>query len=65
MESFTNETNILRKDLKAKFTEVFSGGLGICNKMFDKFEQQKGYSSFQKKQKCSLRFIESNQWWIE
>ena len=39
-ESLTNETYKFKKKLKAKFPEVFSGGLGRCNKMFAKFELQ-------------------------
>ena len=40
IESLTNETDILKKELKAKFPEVFSGGLGRRYKIFAKFELQ-------------------------
>ena len=40
MESLTNEMEILKRGLKAKFPGIFSGGLERCNKMFAKFELQ-------------------------
>ncbi len=43
--SLTNETGILKKELKAKFLEVFSRGLGRCNKMFAKFELQENVTA--------------------
>ena len=38
IKGFTYEIESLKKELKIKFSEVFSGGFGRCNKMKAKFE---------------------------
>ena len=38
IKGFTNKAESLKKELKIRFSEVFSGGLGRCNKMKTKFK---------------------------
>ena len=52
-----------KKEQKAKFPQVFSGGLGRYYKMFAKYELPENVTSVFKK-KSNLHFIESNQQWI-
>ena len=46
IKGFTNEAESLKKELKIKFSEEFSGGLGRCNKMRTKFGLKGIYSQF-------------------
>ena len=53
-ESLTNETDILKIELKAKLLEIFSGGLGRCTKMFAKLELQENVTPVFKRKRNVL-----------
>ena len=61
IKGFTNEAESLKKELKIKFSEVFSGGLGRCNKIKSKFElKEKIQLVFRKKRNVSFASLKQN-----
>ena len=63
IKGFTNEAESLKKELKIKFSEVFSGGLGRCNKMKAKFELKENIQPiFKKKKEYTLCIVKTDQW---
>ena len=58
IKGFTNEAECLKKELKIKFSEVFSSGLGKCNKMKAK---GKCTTSFQKAKEYTFCIIKTDQ----
>ena len=57
IKGFTNEAESLKKELKIKFSEVFSGCLGRCNKMKGKCS-----TGFQKEKECTLYIVKTDQY---
>ena len=49
IKGFTNEADSLKKELKIKSSEVFSGCFGRYNKMKAKFEQKENLQQFSRK----------------
>ena len=54
IKGFTNKAESLKKELKIKFSEVFPGGLGRCNKMKAKFKLKKNVQLVFKKKRNVL-----------
>ena len=54
IRGFDNEADSLEKELKIRFSEVFSSGLGRCNKMKAKFELKENVQPVYKKKKNVL-----------
>ena len=51
IKGFINEAESLKKELKIEFSDVFSGGLGGCNKMKAKFELKENVQQVFKKKR--------------
>ena len=61
MKGFTNEAESLKKELKIKFSEIFSGGFGKCNKMKAKFELKENVQPvFKKKRNVPFASLKQN-----
>ena len=57
-KSFTNEAESLKKELKIKFLEIFSGSFDRCNKMDAKFElKQNVQQVFKKKRNVPFELL--------
>ena len=62
LKNLTTKAKNLIKDLKETFLEIFTGGLGQCNKMTAKFELKDDIQPvFKKKKKCALHLFTTNE----
>ena len=60
IKGFTNKAESLKKELKIKFSGIFSSGLGRCNKMKTKFELKENKQQVFKKD-MNVPFASSKQ----
>ena len=62
IKGFYQRSRKFKKELKIRFSELFSGGLGRCSRIKAKFELKENIWPVFKKKKCTICIVKADQW---